>query len=203
MLLISSELIAKVISGRFVFRRAENWFQHIFPLITAVKSATWFGVFVSISLYGTKLQLHQTIIMVNNVHPRMRGGEILPCHAKMAFLFIILCFSHDLFFSVLIQLQSCFPFVQCQIDFGGSSGRQSFDCFQRMGQNKFSAHFPFPDGEIIFTFEHTNYAGETLTLNTFFPPPTTSSHGKFSRATSNWQMPSSSIPWTAFSMLLR
>lgn len=38
-------------------------------------------------------------------------------------------------------------------------------------ENKFSAHFPFPDGEIIFTFEHTNYAGETLTLSTFLTAP--------------------------------
>lgn len=121
----------------------------------------------------------------------MRGGEILPCHAKMAFLFIILCFSHDLFFSVLIQLQVLLAFVRCQIDFGGSNGRQSFDWVRGLRENKFSAHFPFPDGEIIFTFEHTNYAGETLTLNTFFSPPIWKSLSN--DTTSNWQMPRSSI----------
>lgn len=104
--------------GRFVFPRAKN----IFLLSRQLNLRQWFGVFVSICFYGTKLQFHQTIIMVNNIPPRMRGGEILPCHAKMAFLFIILFFSHDLFFSVLIQLQSCLPLCDVKSISGVQTG---------------------------------------------------------------------------------
>lgn len=108
--------------GCFVFPRPAIDSNIFFFLITQRNLRQWFGAFVWISLYGTKLQFHQTIIMVNNIPPRMRGGEILPCHAKMAFLFIILCFSHDLFFSVLIQLQSCLPLCDVKSISGVQTG---------------------------------------------------------------------------------
>lgn len=145
-----------------------------------------------LAFYGSKLQFHQTIIMVNNIYPRMRESEILPCHARMAFLFIILCFSHDLFSWYWFSFNFA-SFCAMSNRFKGFDRASTVWLDDGKGENKFSAHFPFPADKIIFTFEDTNYAGETLTLNTFLLRQTENLSRKISRC----HMPKSGVPRTA------